>query len=90
MDGYIRANGKDVFWENSKASGPHATMVFNSPGNWRSIGNTVWFYEVEVDEGPIEIKFAGYNESSFYAINGNYKSSQFSLSKSESITINFE
>ena len=31
MDGYIRANGKDVFWGNSKASGPHATMVFNSP-----------------------------------------------------------
>ena len=90
MDGYIKANGKDVFWGNSKASGPHATMVFNSPGNWRSVGNTVWFYEVEVDEGPVEIKFAKYNYSSFYAVNRNYQSSQFSLSNSKSITINFE
>ena len=83
LDGYVYVNDREILWANSKASGPHISLDwFYETDVWYNIDQDPDYRSVTVSGTTVTIKFDGYNESKFYAINDNYNYAEFYVSSS--------
>ena len=87
LDGYVYVNDREILWANSKASGPHISLDwFYETDVWYNIDQDPDYESVTVSGSTVTIKFKGYNERKFYAINDDYNYAEFYVSSS-SVTI---